>query len=128
MNQPVDIRKAIRSFRYAGMGIYSLFRYENNARIHLIAFILVVIAGIFFQISSVEWCIISILIGLVWSAEAINTSIEKLADVVSPSYHPGIKDVKDLAAAGVLILALVAVIVGCIIFIPKVLILFNGGL
>jgi diacylglycerol kinase len=87
-----------------------------------------VIAGIFFQISSVEWCIISILIGLVWSAEAINTSIEKLADVVSPGYHPGIKDVKDLAAAGVLILALVAVIVGCIIFIPKVLILFNGGL
>lgn len=128
MNQPVDIRKAIRSFRYAGMGIYSLFRYENNARIHLIAFILVVIAGVFFQISSVEWCIIAILIGLVWSAEAINTSIEKLADVVSPGYHPAIKDVKDLAAAGVLILALVAVVVGCIIFIPKVLILFNGGL
>lgn len=128
MNQPVDIRKAIRSFRYAGMGIYSLFRYENNARIHLIAFILVVIAGVFFQISSVEWCIITILIGLVWSAEAINTSIEKLADVVSPGYHPAIKDVKDLAAAGVLILALVAVVVGCIIFIPKVLILFNSGL
>ncbi|HEV7380877.1 MAG TPA: diacylglycerol kinase family protein [Dyadobacter sp.] len=128
MNQPVDIRKAIRSFRYAGMGIYSLFRYENNARIHLIAFIMVVIAGIFFGISATEWCIISILIGLVWSAEAINTSIEKLADVVSPGYHPSIKDVKDLAAAGVLILALVAVVVGCIIFIPKILALFANGL
>ena len=121
MNRPVNIRKAIRSFRYAGMGIYSLFRYENNARIHLIACILVVIAGISLNISPNEWCIIVILIGLVWSAEAINTAIEKLADVVSPDYHRAIKDVKDLAAAGVLILAVSAVIVGGVIFIPKIL-------
>lgn len=125
MNRPVNIRKAIRSFRYAGMGIYSLFRYENNARIHLIACILVVIAGISLNISSNEWCTIVILIGLVWSAEAINTAIEKLADVVSPDYHRAIKDVKDLAAAGVLILAVSAVIVGGIIFIPKILSLLS---
>lgn len=125
MNQPINIRKAIRSFRYAGMGIYSLFRYENNARIHLIACILVIIAGILLNISVNEWCIIVILIGLVWSAEAINTSIEKLADVVSPDYHSAIKDVKDLAAAGVLLLAISAVIVGSVIFIPKVLILLG---
>ena len=125
MNRPVNIRKAIRSFRYAGMGIYSLFRYENNARIHLIACLLVVIAGISLNISPNEWCIIVILIGLVWSAEAINTAIEKLADVVSPDYHRAIKDVKDLAAAGVLILAISAVIVGGIIFIPKILFLLH---
>jgi diacylglycerol kinase len=119
MKRPVDILKAIRSFRYAGVGIYSLFRYENNARIHLIACIVVIIAGIFFQISSMEWMIIVIQIGLVWAAEAFNTSIEKLADLVSPDYHPVIKVVKDTAAAGVLILAISAVIVGGVIFIPK---------
>lgn len=121
MNRPVNIRKALRSFRFAGMGVYSLFRYENNARIHLIACLLVILAGIFFRISAAEWCIIIIQIGLVWSAEAVNTAIEKLADVVSPGYHPAIKDVKDIAAAGVLILAGSAVIVGSIIFIPKLL-------
>ena len=121
MKRPVDILKAIRSFRYAGVGIYSLFRYENNARIHLIACILVVIAGVFFQISSIEWMLIVIQIGLVWAAEAFNTSIEKLADLVSPDYHPVIKVVKDTAAAGVLILAISAVIVGGVIFIPKAL-------
>ncbi|TDE18496.1 diacylglycerol kinase family protein [Dyadobacter psychrotolerans] len=120
MSRPINIRKAIRSFKYAGMGIYSLFRYENNARIHLIACILVVIAGMIVHISATEWCVVVILIGLVWSAEAMNTAIEKLADVVSPEYNPGIKDVKDLAAAGVLILAISAVIAGAVIFVPKI--------
>ncbi|TLV01053.1 diacylglycerol kinase family protein [Dyadobacter luticola] len=124
MKSPVDILKAVRSFRYAGAGIYNLFRYENNARIHLMACLAVVIAGVFFQISLTEWMLITIQIGLVWAAEAFNTSIEKLADLVSAEYHPVIKVVKDTAAAGVLILAISAVIVGGIIFIPKVLIWF----
>jgi diacylglycerol kinase len=124
MRGPIDILKAARSFRYAGAGIYSLFRYENNARIHLMACILVVIAGVFFQISSVEWMLIVIQIGLVWAAEAFNTSIEKLADLVSAEYNPIIKIVKDTAAAGVLILSVSAVIVGCIVFVPRLLIYF----
>ena len=120
MKPLVNIRKALRSFRYAGIGIFRLFRFENNARIHLLACILVIIAGYWFKISATEWCLIVISIGLVWSAEAINTAIEKLADVVSSEYHPAIKDVKDLAAAGVLILAISAAIVGGVIFIPKI--------
>jgi len=124
MNGPIDFRKAARSFRFAGVGIYNLFRYENNARIHLLACLLVVVAGIFFEISTTEWSLIIILIALVWAAEAFNTSIEKLADVVSAEYHPGIKVVKDTAAAAVLILAIAAVLVGAIIFVPKLLLLF----
>ncbi|GGC00786.1 diacylglycerol kinase family protein [Dyadobacter sediminis] len=124
MKGPINILKAVRSFRYAGVGIYNLFRYENNARIHLLACIFVVIAGVFFDISSAEWSLLVIQIGLVWSAEAVNTAVEKLADVVSPEYHPGIKVVKDTAAAAVLILAISAVIVGGIIFIPKALLFF----
>jgi diacylglycerol kinase len=125
MNGPINIPKALRSFRYAGVGIYNLFRFENNARIHLIACLLVIIAGVFFQISPVEWLLIVIQIALVWSAEAFNTAIEKLADLVSADYHPVIKIVKDTAAAGVLILAISAVIVGAVIFIPKVLLFFK---
>jgi len=124
MKGPINIRKALRSFTYAGVGIFNLFRFENNARIHLIACILVVIAGVFFKISAMEWALIVIQVALVWAAEAFNTSIEKLADLVSPDYHPVIKIVKDTAAAGVLILAISAVIVGAIVFIPKVLLLF----
>ncbi|WP_439584648.1 diacylglycerol kinase family protein [Dyadobacter bucti] len=124
MKGPINIRKALRSFTYAGVGIFNLFRFENNARIHLIACILVVIAGVFFKISATEWALVVMQVALVWAAEAFNTSIEKLADLVSPDYHPVIKIVKDTAAAGVLILAISAVIVGSIVFIPKVLLLF----
>ncbi|MCE7058897.1 diacylglycerol kinase family protein [Dyadobacter sp. CY343] len=124
MKGPVDIRKALRSFTFAGAGIFNLFRYENNARIHLIACIAVVIAGVGFHISPMEWIVIVIQIALVWAAEAFNTSIEKLADLVSADYHPVIKVVKDTAAAGVLILAISAVIIGGIIFVPKIILLF----
>ncbi|MCF0039385.1 MULTISPECIES: diacylglycerol kinase family protein [Dyadobacter] len=124
MNGPIDFLKAARSFRFAGVGIYNLFRYENNARIHLMACILVLMAGVFFDISSVEWTIIIIQIALVLAAEAFNTSIEKLADLVMPDYHPVIKVVKDTAAAAVLLLAISAVLVGLIIFVPKFLLLF----
>ncbi|KQS33539.1 diacylglycerol kinase family protein [Dyadobacter sp. Leaf189] len=123
MKGPIDIRKALRSFTFAGVGIFNLFRYENNARIHLIACLAVVAAGVGFQISATEWMILVIQIALVWAAEAFNTALEKLADLVSPGYHPVIKVVKDTAAAGVLILAISAVIVGAIIFFPKLLVL-----
>jgi len=121
MSQPINIRKALKSFRYAGVGMYDLFRQENNAKIHLIAAALILVAGIWFGLSSIEWCIIIIQIALVWSAEAFNTAIEKLADTVTTDYHPSIKIVKDVAAAGVLILAISAVIVAGFIFLPKVL-------
>lgn len=125
MSQPINIRKALKSFRYAGVGMYDLFRQENNAKIHLIAAALIVIAGFCFSLSVTEWCIIIIQIALVWSAEAFNTAIEKLADTVTSDYHPSIKIVKDVAAAGVLILAISAVIVAAIIFFPKIWMCLN---
>ena len=124
MRSPIDFRKAARSFRYATQGILDLFRFENNARIHLFAAIAVVVAGFYFQLSRTEWALIIIQIALVWAAEAFNTALEKLADVVSPDYHPLIKSVKDLAAGGVLIVAIAAAIVGTLIFYPKLAALF----
>ncbi|MPR33328.1 diacylglycerol kinase family protein [Salmonirosea aquatica] len=121
---PIDFRKALRSFRYAGKGIADLFIFENNARIHLFVAIAVLGAGFYFRLSPTEWALIVTQIALVWAAEAFNTALEKLADAVSPEYHPLIKSVKDLAAGGVLIVAISAAIVGALIFYPKLLSLF----
>lgn len=112
----VDIRKMIRSFSYAFEGIVALFRYENNARFHLIAAFGVVLLGIVLGLERFEWALVAIVIGAVWAAEAFNTAIEKLCDLVSPDYHPQIKAAKDLAAAGVMITSVVAVVVGAIVF------------
>ncbi|AYQ34788.1 diacylglycerol kinase family protein [Runella sp. SP2] len=112
----VDIRKMIRSFSYAFEGVVALFRYENNARFHLIAAFGVVLLGIVLGLERFEWALVAIVIGAVWAAEAFNTAIEKLCDLVSPDYHPQIKAAKDLAAAGVMITSVVAVVVGAIVF------------
>lgn len=119
MKQTIDIPKTIKSFKYAGAGIGALFKYENNAKVHIMASLMAIAFGFYFNIAFYEWIAVSLAIGLVMAAEAFNTAIEKLADIVSPEYHEGIKAVKDLAAAAVLILAITAAIIGCIIFAPK---------
>ena len=112
----VDIRKMIRSFSYAFEGVVALFRYENNARFHLIAAFGVVLLGMVLGLERFEWALVAIVVGAVWAAEAFNTAIEKLCDLVSSDYHPQIKAAKDLAAAGVMITSVVAVVVGAIVF------------
>ncbi|GAB4033982.1 diacylglycerol kinase family protein [Spirosoma jeollabukense] len=111
----IDFRKVLRSFRFAGQGIIDLFRYENNAKVHLLLAILVIAAGVYLELSRTEWAIILTQIGLVWAAEAFNTAIEKLCDFVSPGLHPQIKAIKDISSGAVLILAITAVVIGLII-------------
>lgn len=111
----IDLRKTIRSFRFAGQGIFDLFRYENNAKVHLLAAVFTVAIGFWLRFSVTEWAIILTQIGLVWAAEAVNTAIEKLCDVVSPGHNPTIGKVKDMAAGAVLILTILAVVVGLLI-------------
>jgi diacylglycerol kinase len=101
-----------------------LFREEHNAWIHLLAALAAIAAGFFFQINASEWIAIVLSIGLVISAEAMNTAIENMADFISPEKNESIKRIKDIAAAAVLICALTAVVVGLIVFLPKVLHLF----
>ncbi|WP_338874976.1 diacylglycerol kinase family protein [Spirosoma sp. SC4-14] len=117
----INFRKVWRSFGFAGQGIIDLFRYENNARVHLLIAIVVMLAGFLLDLSRVEWSIILIQIGLVWAAEAFNTAIEKLCDFVSPGLHPQIKAIKDLSSGAVLIMAITAVLVGLIILGGKLL-------
>lgn len=115
----------LKSFCCAFSGIGILFARERNAQIHLAIFCGVVAAGFFFCLTAFEWMIIVVVSGLVFAAEAINTSIEILADVVSPERHPQIKLVKDIAAGAVFLLAIAAAIVGLIVFLPKIIAFFS---
>lgn len=121
----INVRKVWRSFGFAGQGIIALFRYENNAKVHLLIAIVVILAGIWLELSRTEWAIILTQIGLVWAAEAFNTAIEKLCDFVSPGIHPQIKAIKDLSSGAVFILAIAAVLVGFFILGGKLLTLLQ---
>ena len=114
----MQILKMLRSFRYAFTGLRFLMA-ENNARFHVFVAVVVLPVGFYLKLSAIEWTIIVTQIGLVLVVETLNTAIEKLCDFVSPEYHQLIGKVKDLAAAAVLIMSIVAVIVGIIIFLPK---------
>ena len=120
-NNAFSIKSRFKSFKYAINGLKILIRNEHNSRIHLVAMIIAIVLGIILKISNIEWIAIVIVIGFVFSTEIINSAIEKLADFVSPDYHETIKKVKDLSAAMVLVCALVSLIVGIIVFIPKII-------
>ena len=113
-----ELKKRINSFGYAFKGIFSLLKNEHNAWIHCMAIIAVTLAGLFFGINSVEWCIVILCFGMVLAAEGVNTAIERLVDLVSPDFHPIAGNVKDIAAGAVLICAVAAAIIGVIIFLP----------
>jgi diacylglycerol kinase len=114
-----SISERINSFGFAFQGLGTFFRTQHNAWLHLVAALLVVLAGYYFELPSAEWCWIVMAIVLVFITEMFNTAIEFLSDVVSPNIHPQIKKVKDVSAAAVLISSIGAVIIGLIIFLPK---------
>jgi len=120
-SNPFSISQRLKSFKYAFAGLITLFIEEHNARIHLLGAVVAVILGFVLKISLGEWIALVIVMGLVFICELFNTSLEALADFVSPGKHPQIKKVKDLAAAAVFISALSALITGIIIFIPKII-------
>lgn len=119
-NNGFTLRKRLRSFGYAFHGIRLLITQETNAWIHCFAAVCVVVAGFFFDISVSEWIAVIFAIGMVLAAEAVNSAVEALADRVTQEYDEAIKRTKDLASGAVLILAIAAAIIGCIIFIPKI--------
>lgn len=109
----------IKSVTHAWRGIGILIKTGHNTWIGIFAALLAVGVGFFLDISSTEWLFLVFAIGLVFVAEAFNTAIEIDMDLTSPEYHPYAKDTKDVAAGAVLLAVIVAVIVGAIIFVPK---------
>ena len=114
-----------RSFRYAVRGMGIILKTQHNFWIQMIMAGIVVFLGIFFSISSIEWCILILSMMAVLEAESFNTAMEIDIDLTSPEYHPYARDTKDVAAGAVLIAVIGATLVGCIVFIPKILLFFN---
>jgi diacylglycerol kinase len=116
-------RMRFRSFKFAFRGFSSLILHEHNSRIYLIAAAIVIVLGFVLKISLIEWCILIIVIGLVFLAELLNSSLEAVSDAVHPEWHEKIMKAKDYAAAGVLVAAIISVFIGGLIFIPRILLL-----
>ncbi|MBQ3439638.1 MAG: diacylglycerol kinase family protein [Bacteroidales bacterium] len=125
--EPFSLRARMASFRNAWKGLSVFVRQEHNAWIHLSMTVLVILAGVLFRISTYEWIAVVFAIGLVISAEAINSAIERLADVVQPNRDERIRDVKDICAGAVLVCAMTAFVIGLIVFLPKLLAFLFGN-
>jgi diacylglycerol kinase len=108
----------LKSFGYAFAGLRTLVREEPNARIHLVAATLAIVAGLVLNITIADWRWVVLSIGLVLAAECANTAVERTCDVASSAYHPLVKAAKDVAAGGVLLSALTALVIGAMTFWP----------
>lgn len=122
-NESFSIKKRVKSFSYAFAGLKVLFKEEHNSWIHTVATICAIIAGIVLRISVMEWIAVIIVIGMVITAEIINTSLERTADFIKAERDDRKRDIKDLGAAAVLVCAITAAIIGIIIFLPKIIVL-----
>jgi diacylglycerol kinase (ATP) len=119
MEKKFSLQDRLKSFTYSWAGLKAVLHTEHNTWIHLMLTVLVIPLGFALQISKMEFCALVIVMAMVWMAELFNTCIEKAMDFISTDMHPQIEVIKDMAAAAVLIAAVAAVIVGSVIFIPK---------
>lgn len=110
----------VKSFGYAFSGLGYAFKSQFNFKVHVLILILVGIAGCWFKLSAGEWLWVAVAAGIVLITELLNTAIEVLVDLVSPAIHPKAKIIKDVAAAAVLVAAVTALVIGLLIFVPKI--------
>lgn len=115
----------IKSVGFAVKGAYKLVTTEHSVMVQFSTMILMVIAGFYFQISREEWMLQILAFGLVLAIEGLNTAVEKIADFIHPDFHEKIGFIKDIAAGAVMFAATSALVIGFIIYLPKILILFN---
>jgi undecaprenol kinase len=113
-------RGLLRPFTFAIVGILHAIRNERNMKIHTVVAVIVIILGLFYQLSAIEWMLIVFAIGGMLSLELMNTAIERVVDLVTKDFHPLAKQAKDVAAGAVFIYAILSVLIGCIIFLPKI--------
>ena len=114
------MRNRILSFKYALQGLKSVLRTEMNMRLHLISALLVLVAAYFFKFDYLEFGLIFLCIGVVWTAEILNTVIEKYLDFYHPERNPKVGILKDMSAAAVLVASLFSLAVGVCLFLPKI--------
>lgn len=114
-------KKLINSFKYAFTGMWSAYKSERNMKIHIAVAILLILFGVFLQISTYEWIACTVCFAMVIGAEMFNTAIETVVDIAMPKNDERAKKAKDVAAGGVLVFAIGSAIIGSIIFIPKII-------
>lgn len=124
MQRDKGIKRTINSFKYAFNGLIDAYRTEQSVWIYIPVSLLVILAGFLLKISTTEWLIIILILGIILSLELINTALEAVVDLATEKYHPLAKKAKDTVSAAVLVFAITAVIIGLIIFIPKISLLF----
>ena len=115
----------VRSFRHAVTGLAFVLRSQHNAWLHAVATGLAIVLGVVLRITVDEWCVLVLAVVTVWVAEAFNTGLEVLADALVSERHPIVKIAKDVAAAAVLLSALGALVVGAILFLPRLIAIFE---
>lgn len=120
------IIKRIKGFKYAAKGAYLLLKNEASIKVQFCIAILVTIGGLYFNITVTEWCIQLLAIGLVMGVEGANSAIEEIADFIHPNFHEKIGLIKDISAGAVFFAASIASIIGLIIYVPKIILLFNS--
>ncbi|HUA29094.1 MAG TPA: diacylglycerol kinase family protein [Streptosporangiaceae bacterium] len=111
----------LRSFSFAGQGVWHVVRTQRNMRVHLAAAAAVIILALVLRVSAVDWACLLAVIGLVLTAEALNTVVEAIVDLCTDEFHPLAKVAKDVAAGAVLISSVAAVGVGIAVFLPRLL-------
>lgn len=109
----------IKGLGFAVKGAFLLLRNEASIKVQAIIAVLVTIAGFYFNLSATEWIMQIFAIGLVMSAEGLNTAVEEMANFVHSDFHKQIGYIKDIAAGAVFFTFLTCIIIGCIIYIPK---------
>ncbi len=115
------LKKKSASFKYAFRGFRIAFIEESNFQIQIAIAIIAVVLGLYFDIDTFEWLIVIGITGLVLTAELFNTALEELCDMLKPHHDPHVGKIKDLAASAVLTASSIALLIGAIIFIPKIL-------
>jgi diacylglycerol kinase len=111
--------RIVRSFGYAFQGLVTLVRTQPNFGVHIVAAVFALVLGIVLRLSTAEMALLVLTMGTVLAVEALNTCLETLCDLVSPTYHPLVKKCKDVSAAAVLISAVAAVGVAALLFLPR---------
>jgi len=116
----LDLKKLVKSFRYAARGFWYVFKHEQSVRLHLLASLCVIILMIYFQVALWQAIILFLVMTMVLVLELINTIFERMTDILRPRIHYYVEVIKDIMAAAVLVSSVGAVIIGILIFAPYV--------
>ena len=119
------MKKFFNAVLFALQGIMQFFSRDRNGKIQLVIGIVAIILGFTVSLTSYQWLLVLLCIGLVISLEMINSAIERYCDLVTTDFHPGIKNIKDVAAGAVLVASIMSLIIGLIIFIPALVQFLN---